>query len=233
MDYDEEYRYQHLDVLPLKLEIKDIHDYISPRTHYTGDSYIIDRINQDSMPVRVDIRNNTELEKYNKWLIDSIENHQTDSKKVAFKIPPRDKRYVFKILSVKRKSSDKPIDVSSDNILLTANQMYANKAEIKEYKAKDLALSVIANTKSRVSNKKEEKLERIAVILVKLLAEESLKAKSSKLVKGKDNINIAAISSKIVELAGIYEINDGLSNDASLATEINAILKQYPKLKNI
>ena len=111
--------------------------------------------------------------------------------------------------------------------------MYAKKAEIEEYKAKELAPSVIKKTKIRASNKNEEKLEKIIAILVNLLAKESVKAKSSNYIKGKDNINALAISGKIVELADEYNINNSLTSDTSLSTIINAILKQYPDLKNI
>jgi hypothetical protein len=233
MDYDEENRYQHPDALALKPTVEEIHQYILFQTKYTGDGYIVDRINQGSMPVRIIIEGNSEPAKYNTYLINSIELHQAKSKKLFGNNGPTHHHNTYKILSVKCSSSDKPIDVSSDNILLTANDMYAEGDEIKEYKTKDLAPSPNKKAKTRTSNKKEEKQERIIAILVNLLAEESLKAKSSKLVKGKDNINIAAISEKIVVLAGIHEINDGLTSDRSLATEINAILKQYPELKNI
>lgn len=230
---DDVYQYQHPDVLPLKPTVKEIHDYISGGTHYTGDSYIIDRINDDSMPVRITVGDDSELAKYNKWLIDSIENHQTDSKKSAFKTPQRFKRYTFKILSVKRKSSDKPVDVSSDNILLTPNQMYADRDEIKEYKSKDLALPDTKKTKSRVSNKKEEKQERIIAILVNLLAKESVKAKSIRYIKNEVNINISPISEDIVKLAEEHGINKGLTSESNLAIEINKILNEYPFLKMI
>jgi hypothetical protein len=233
MHDDEEYQYQQPDVLPLKLEVKKIHDYISGRTRYTGDSYIIDRINDDSMPVRITVGDDSELAKYNKWLIDSIENHQTDSKKSAFKTSQRFKRYTFKILSVKRKSSDKPIDVSSDDLLLTPNEMYADRDEIKEYKAKDLALPATKKTKSRVSNKKEEKQERIIAILVNLLAKESVKAKSNRYIKNEVNINTSPISENIVELAEEHGINKGLTSGSNLAIEINKILNEYPFLKMI
>jgi hypothetical protein len=237
MHDDEEYQYQQPDVLPLKLEVKKIHDYISGRTRYTGDSYIIDRINDDSMPVRITVGDDSELAKYNKWLIDSIENHQTDSKKSAFKTSQRFKRYTFKILSVKRKSSDKPIDVSSDDLLLTPNEMYADRDEIKEYKAKDLTPTVIKKTKVRVSTTKEDRQERIIAILVNLLAKESVKAKSNRYIKGESNINTLRISESIVELAGEYKISKGLSNDTSLAGDINEILNKhsdkYAKLKHI
>lgn len=233
MHDDEEYQYQQPDVLPLKLEVKKIHDYISGRTRYTGDSYIIDRINDDSMPVRITVGDDSELAKYNEWLIDSIENHQTDSKKSAFKTSQRFKRYTFKILSVKRKSSDKPIDVSSDDLLLTPNEMYADRDEIKEYKAKDLALPVTKKTKSRVSNKKEEKQERIIAILVNLLAKESIKAKSNRYIKNEVNINTSPISENIVDLAEEHGINKGLTSGSNLAIEINKILNEYPFLKMI
>lgn len=233
MHDDEEYQYQQPDVLPLKLEVKKIHDYISGRTRYTGDSYIIDRINDDSMPVRITVGDDSELAKYNEWLIDSIENHQTDSKKSAFKTSQRFKRYTFKILSVKRKSSDKPINVSSDDLLLTPNEMYADRDEIKEYKAKDLALPVTKKTKSRVSNKKEEKQERIIAILVNLLAKESIKAKSNRYIKNEVNINTSPISENIVDLAEEHGINKGLTSGSNLAIEINKILNEYPFLKMI
>ncbi|MDG1731854.1 MAG: hypothetical protein P8H39_02630 [Thalassotalea sp.] len=233
MPDDEEYQYQHPDVLPLKLEVKDIHEYISRHTKYGGERYILDRINDDSMPIRIKIGDNSELARYNACLIDSIEIHQTDSKRSAFKTHQRFKRYTFKILSVKHNLSDKPIDVSSDNILLTASDMYADRDEIKEYKAKDLALPDTKKTKSRASSKKEEKQERIIAILVNLLAKESVKAKSSKYIKGEGNMNTLAISKTIVELADEYKINNGLTSDTNLAIEINAILNQYPNLKNI
>ena len=89
------------------------------------------------------------------------------------------------------------------------------------------------NAKSRTSIKKEEKQERIIAILVNLLAKESVKAKSNQYIKGDKNINTRAISGKIVELAAEHKINDGLTSDSSLATEINAILNQYKNLKNI
>ena len=233
MHDDQEYQHQHPDVLPLKPTIKEIHNYILGSTSYNGDSYIIDRINEDSMPVRIKVRGDSELEKYNACLIDSIEIHQTDSKKSAFKTPKKFKRYTFKVLSVKHNPSDKPIDVSSDNILLTAIDLYANRDELKEYKAKDLALPDTKKNKSRVSNKKEEKQERIIAILVNLLAKESVKAKSNRYIKGEGNINTSRISESIVELAEEHEINKGLTNDTSLATEINAILNKYPSIKNI
>jgi hypothetical protein len=230
---DEEYRYQQPDVLPLKPTVKEIYNYILGSKHYTGDSYIIDRINDDSMPIRITVRDDSELAKYNKWLIDSIENHQTDNKKVPFKISPIFKKYVFKILSVKHNASDKPIDVSSENILLTANQMYAEKTEIKEYKAKDFALLANKKTKSRVSNKKEEKQERIIAILVNLLAKESVKAKSNRYIKNEVNINTSQISENIIELAEEHGINKGLTSGSNLAIEINKILNEYPFLKMI
>jgi hypothetical protein len=229
MPDNEEYQYQHPDVLPLKLAVKDIHDYISLHTHYRSDSYILERINDDSMPVRITKGDNPELAKYNTCLIKSIELHQAKSTKLGSK----HFNNIYKVLSVKCNSSDKSIDVSSDNILLTTNYMYADKAEIKEYKAKDLALPATKTNKSRASNKKEEKQERIISILVNLLAKESVKAKSNQYTKGEGNINTLAISKKIVELADEYKINNGLTSDTNLAVEINAILKQYPNLKNI
>jgi hypothetical protein len=229
MPDNEEYQYQHPDVLPLKLTVKDIHDYISLNTHYRSDSYILDRINDDSMPVRITKGDNPELAKYNTCLIKSIELHQAKSTKLGSK----HFNNIYKVLSVKCNSSDKSIDVSSDNILLTTNYMYADKAEIKDYKAKDLALPATKTNKSRASNKKEEKQERIIAILVNLLAKESVKAKSRNYIKGEGNINTLAISKKIVEQAAEYNINNGLTNDASLATEINAILNQYPNLKKL
>jgi hypothetical protein len=233
MHDDEEYRYQQPDVLPLKPTVKDIHDYISPRTRYTGDSYILDRINDDSMPVKITVGADSALEKYNTCLINSIKLHQAKSKKLFGNKGPTYRDNIYKILSVKHNASDKPIDVSSDNILLTANQMYADKTEIKEYKAKDLALPANKKNKSRTSNKKEEKQERIIAILVNLLAKESVKAKSNRYIKGDGNINTLVISGNIVNLADEYEINKGLSSDTSLATEINAILNDYQVLKNI
>jgi hypothetical protein len=229
MPDNEEYQYQHPDVLPLKLTVKDIHDYISLHTHYRSDSYILDRINDDSMPVRITKGDNPELAKYNTCLIKSIELHQAKSTKLGSK----HFNNIYKVLSVKCNSSDKSIDVSSDNILLTTNYMYADKAEIKEYKAKDLALPATKTNKSRASNKKEEKQERIISILVNLLAKESVKAKSNQYTKGEGSINTLAISKKIVEIADEYKINNGLTSDTNLAVEINAILKQYPNLKNI
>jgi hypothetical protein len=229
MPDNEEYQYQHPDVLPLKLTVKDIHDYISLHTHYRSDSYILDRINDDNMPVRITKGDSPELAKYNTCLIKSIELHQAKSTKLGSK----HFNNIYKVLSVKCNSSDKSIDVSSDNILLTTNYMYADKAEIKDYKAKDLALPATKTNKSRASNKKEEKQERIIAILVNLLAKESVKAKSRNYIKGEGNINTLAISKKIVEQAAEYNINNGLTNDASLATEINAILNQYPNLKKL
>jgi hypothetical protein len=229
MPDNEEYQYQHPDVLPLKLTVKDIHDYISLHTHYRSDSYILDRINDDNMPVRITKGDSPELAKYNTCLIKSIELHQAKSTKLGSK----HFNNIYKVLSVKCNSYDKSIDVSSDNILLTTNYMYADKAEIKEYKAKDLALPATKTNKSRASNKKEEKQERIIAILVNLLAKESVKAKSRNYIKGEGNINTLAISKKIVEQAAEYNINNGLTNDASLATEINAILNQYPNLKKL
>jgi len=233
MPDDEEYQYQHPDVLPLKPSVKEIHGYILRNTRYRVDSYILDRINDDCMPVRITIGDNSELTKYNTCLITSLKLHEAKNKKFALR--PFDN--IYKILSVKHNASDKPIDVSSDNMLLTANQMYAEKAEIKEYKAKDSALPDTKKTKSRTSTKKEEKQERIIAILVNLLAKESVKAKSNRYIKGEGNINTLSISASIVGLAGEYKINKGLSTDTSLATEINAILNKYSdkdsKLKNI
>jgi len=237
MNYDEEYQYQQPDVLPLKLNVKDIHDYILRSTHYTGDSYIIDRINEDSMPVRITIGDNSEPAKYNAYLIDSIELHQAKNKRLFGNNGPTYRDNIYKIISVKHNTSDKPIDISSHNILLTANKMYADKAEIKEYKEKELALPDTKKTKPRASNKKEEKQERIIAILVNLLAKESVKAKSKRYIKGEGNINTLRISEGIVELAGEYKINNGLTNKDSLAGEINAILNEYSdkdaKLKKI
>jgi hypothetical protein len=233
MHDDEEYQYQHPDVLALKLTVKEIHEYIFHNIHYKGDEYIIDRINEDSMPARIIIEDNSELAKYNSCLIKSIELHQARSKKLFGNNGPTNRHNIYKILSVKCSSSDKSIDVSRDNILLTANEMYAEKAETKEYKAKELALDDTKKTKNRTSNKKEEKLEKIIGILVNLLAKESDKAKSKHYIKGEGNINIRAISGKIVELADEYRINNGLTSDTSLATDINAILNQYSIPKKI
>jgi len=230
MHDDEEYAHQHPDVLPLKPNVREIHEYISRNTHFTNDLYIIDRINDDSMPVRITITgDNSELAKYNTCLINTIELHQAKSTKLGSK----HRNNIYRILSVKHNSSDKPIDVSSDNILLTANKMYAKKAEIKEYKAKDLALTVIKKTKSRTSNKKEDKQEKIIAILVNLLAKESTKAKSNRYTKGECNINTLAITREIVDIADEYDIKDGLTSEDSLSTDINAFLNKYPKLKNI
>jgi hypothetical protein len=230
MHDDEEYQYQHPDVLPLKATVKDIHNYILRNTHYTNDSYIIDRINDDSMPLRITVGADSELVKYNSCLIKSIELHKAKSKKLFVKGVKTYHHNIYKILSVKCSSSDKSIDVSSDNLLLTANEMYAVKAEIMNYKAKDLALPDTKKTKGRTSSKKEEKQEKIIALLVNLLAKESVKAKSNHYIKGESNINTSAISKKIVDIADEYKINNGLD---SLTTDINAILKQYPNLKNI
>jgi len=219
------------ELLKLEVEVRRIHEYILPQTPYEGDAYIIEGINQDNIPVRIKIENNTKLAKYNACLIDFIELHQAKSKKLFINSVKTYHHNIYKILSVKQSASDKPIDVSSDNILLTANDMYADRDEIKEYKAKNLALP---NTKkTRKSNKKEEKQEKLIAILVNLLAKESVKAKSNRYTKGKGNINAKAISQEIIALAEEHDISDSLTNDTGLATEINASLTQYPTLKNI
>jgi hypothetical protein len=235
--HDEEYQHQHPDVLQLKPTVKEIHDYILRNTRYTGDRYILDRINEDRMPVRIKIADNSNLAKYNTCLINSLEIHQAKSTKLFGNKGPTYHNNIYKILLVKCNSSDKPIDVSSDNILLTASDMYADRDEIKEYKAKDLAPPDTKKIKNRKSTKKEEKQERIIAILVNLLAKESVKAKTNRYIKGEGNINTLRISESIVELAGEYKINKGLTSDTALATEINAILNKYSdkdaKLKNI
>lgn len=233
MHDDQEYSHQHPPALQMKPKVRDIYDYIFPGIRYTGDSYIIDRINDDSMPVRITIGDNPELAKYNNCLINSIELHQAKSKKRFGNNGPTYHDNIYRILSVKHNSSDKPIDVSSDNILLTANKIFGKKAEIKEYKTKDLALPSNKKTKSRTSNKKEEKQERIIAILVNLLAKESIKAKSNQYIKGLDTINVSAISRTIVDLADEHGITSGLTSEESLATEINAFLTQYPNLKKL
>lgn len=230
---NEEYQHQLLDVLPLKLTAKDIHEYILPNTKYSDDSYIVERINKDVMPVRISADDNPRLAKYNDYLINSIELHQAKSKNQFSNNKPTYRHNIFRILEVKRSASYKSVNISNENLLLITNNMYANKAEIKAYKANDITLPTTKNTRNRTSNKKEEKQERIIAILINLLTKESVKAKSSRYTKGEGNINVLAVSGKIIELANEYGINKGLTSDASLSTELNAILKEYPQLKTL
>jgi len=221
--------------LPLKFKIKEIFEYLQLSDFFKNEVNFIERINQDQMPVRVKTKGVIKLEKYDTFLIDYIELHKPKNINMFSEEDPVNEN-IYKVLSLINGDKNKVIDVSKENILLTANQMYSTKDEIVEYRRNDQSFDhpITKQTKTRKTNKTEEKLEKIIALLFNQLAKESVKGNSKKYIKGANNINITAICTQIINQANLNDMqSNNLTSDTALATEVNKIMNNYPSLKNI
>ena len=173
-------------ILPLKPNIAQIFDYLGLSILQKDETQLIERINEDNMPVRLNFSENSLV---HNCLVTLIELHEEpylkfDSKRMF----NRDNTY--KINQIIDDASQKKIDVSSNNIIITTKNMYATKAEISEYYRNDLQLDnpskdrtkPITDTKAKKSTnaKAKPKKEPIMVTRVRLFNKISKKIAQKK-----------------------------------------------------
>jgi hypothetical protein len=140
-------------ILPLKPNIAQIFDYLGLSILQKDETQLIERINEDNMPVRLNLSENSLV---HNCLVTLIELHEEpylkfDSKRMF----NRDNTY--KINQIIDDASQKKIDVSSNNIIITTKNMYATKAEISEYYRNDLQLDNPSKDRTKpITNTKDE-----------------------------------------------------------------------------
>ena len=140
-------------ILPLKPNIAQIFDYLGLSILQKDETQLIERINEDNMPVRLNLSENSLV---HNCLVTVIELHEEpylkfDSKRMF----NRDNTY--KINQIIDDASQKKIDVSSNNIIITTKNMYATKAEISEYYRNDLQLDNPSKDRTKpITNIKNE-----------------------------------------------------------------------------
>ena len=173
-------------VLPLKPNIAQIFDYLGLDLSQKYETQLIERINEDNMPVRLNLSENSLV---HNCLVTLIELHEKPYLKFDSKRKfNRDNTY--KIKQVINKANQKKINVTSKNIIITTKNMYATKAEISEYYRNDLQLDntskdrtkPITYTKAKKSTnaKAKPKKEPIMVTRVRLFNKISKKIAQKK-----------------------------------------------------
>jgi hypothetical protein len=116
-------------VLPLKFSISQIFEYLGFDLHKNHEAQLIEKINEENLPIRLNLSENNIV---HNCLVTLIELHEEPYLKFDSKRKfNRDNTY--KINQIFDDASRKKINVSSENIIITAENMYATKAEISEY----------------------------------------------------------------------------------------------------
>jgi hypothetical protein len=159
-------------ILPLKPNIAQIFDYLGLSILQKDETQLIERINEDNMPVRLNLSENSLV---HNCLVTLIELHEEPYLKFDSKRKfNRDNTY--KINQIIDDASQKKIDVSSNNIIITTKNMYATKAEISEYYRNDLQLDnpskdrtkPITNTKDEQSTSAKAKPKKEPIIVTRV-----------------------------------------------------------------
>lgn len=121
-------------VLPLTLSLSEVFDYLGLGNLNSYEIKLIERINNDNMPIRIMC---IDEEIVQGRLIASIELHEGQN--ITFgKATPYTPYNIYKIMTVKDDAKNSIINVSANNILITNEQMYATRDEITEYYRNDL-----------------------------------------------------------------------------------------------
>ena len=121
-------------VLPFKLSLSEVFDYIGLGNLNSYEMQLIERINNDNMPIRIMC---IDEEIVQGRLIASIELH-TEKNVLFSKTTTYTHNNIYKVLTVIDDTKNIIMDVSANNILITNEQMYATRDEITEYFRNDL-----------------------------------------------------------------------------------------------
>ena len=121
-------------VLPFKLSLSEVFDYIGLGNLNSYEMQLIERINNDNMPIRIMC---IDEEIVQGRLIASIELH-TEKNVLFSKTTTYTPNNIYKVLNVIDDTKNIIMDVSANNILITNEQMYATRDEITEYFRNDL-----------------------------------------------------------------------------------------------
>ena len=123
-------------VLPLKLNMAQVFEYLGFDLQKKRETQLIEKINEDNMPIRLNLSENNLV---HNCLVTLIELHEEPYIKFDRK-RKFNPDYTYKVNQIIDDASQKKIDVSSENIIITTKNMYATKAEISEYYRNDLQL---------------------------------------------------------------------------------------------
>ena len=121
-------------VLPFKLSLSEVFDYIGLGNLNSYEINLIERVNNDNMPIRI---MGVDEEIVQGRLIASLELH-TEKNVLFSKTTTHTRNNIYKVLTVIDDTKNIIIDVSANNILITNEQMYAIRDEITEYYRNDL-----------------------------------------------------------------------------------------------
>ena len=125
-------------VLPLTLSLTEVFDYLGLGDFNSYEIKLIERINNDNMPIRIMC---VDEEIVQGRLIASIELHEGQN--ITFgKATHYTPHNIYKIMTVKDDAKNSIINVSANNILITYEKMYATRDEITEYFRNDRLLDI-------------------------------------------------------------------------------------------
>ena len=110
-------------VLPFKLSLSEVFDYIGLGNLNSYEMQLIERINNDNMPIRIMC---IDEEIVQGRLIASIELH-TEKNVLFSKTTTYTHNNIYKVLTVIDDTKNIIMDVSANNILITNEQMYATR----------------------------------------------------------------------------------------------------------
>lgn len=138
-DNNSQYTLSRNSVLPLRLSLSEVFDYLGLGSlSYTSGNEIqlIERINDDRLPIRIQ---DIDSKLANKRLIHTIALQQEKSFLFSNSTPlTRDN--IYKVISVIDDAKNNVIDVSHDNICITHQHMFAIRDEITAYFRRDIQM---------------------------------------------------------------------------------------------
>ena len=138
-DNNSQYTLSRNSVLPLRLSLSEVFDYLGLGSlSYTSGNEIqlIERINDDRLPIRIQ---DIDSKLANKRLIHTIALQQ--EKSVLFSnSTPFTRDNIYKVISVIDDAKNNVIDVSHDNICITHQHMFATRDEITAYFRRDIQM---------------------------------------------------------------------------------------------
>jgi hypothetical protein len=121
-------------VLPLELSLSEVFDYLGLGALNSYEIKLVERVINDNMPIRI---MGIDEEIVQGRLIASLELH-TEKNALFNKTTAYTRNNIYKVLTVIDDTKNIIMDVSANNILITNEQMYANRDEITEYYRNDL-----------------------------------------------------------------------------------------------
>lgn len=140
--------------LPLKLNMAQVFDILSLGELEKYETTLIEKINEENLPVRLNFCKNNLA---HNCLVILIELHEEPYLKFDRK-RKFNSDYTYKVNQIIDDASQKKINVSSENIIITTKNMYAAKAEIAEYYINHSRLYISSIDKTKpIINTKDEK----------------------------------------------------------------------------